>query len=151
MLHRIERPTGIKKNKKRLGKGEGSGFGKQAGKGHKGRKARSGGTVPRYFEGGQMPISRRIPKRGFKNAFRKEFRIVNLCQLIDLKVDIIDIQVLEANAIIRSQGRYKGMPVKILAEGATEFNKKLNVKANAFSSNAKEQIEKNGGTAEVVS
>jgi len=150
MLHQMERPAGIKKNKKRLGKGQGTGQGHQAGKGHKGTKARSGGKVPRYFEGGQMPIQRRLPKRGFKNMFSKEFRIVNLYQLGDLTVDTIDIQLMEEQSIIRSQGRYKNMPVKILAEGATDFTKKLNIKANAFSSAAKEIIEKNGGKAEVI-
>jgi len=150
MLHQIVRPDGIKKGKKRLGKGHGTGQGHQAGKGHKGTKARSGGRVPRYFEGGQMPLQRRLPKRGFKNIFSKEFRIVNLFQLKDLTIDIIDIQIMEEQSIIRSQGRYKNMPVKILAEGAADFNKKLIIKANAFSSLAKEIIEKNGGSAEVI-
>ena len=150
MLHQMERPEGIKKNKKRLGKGQGTGQGHQAGKGHKGTKARSGGKVPRYFEGGQMPIQRRLPKRGFKNMFSKEFRIVNLYQLNELTVDTIDVQIMEEQSIIRSQGRYKSMPVKILADGATDFNKKLNIKANAFSSAAKEIIERNGGKAEVI-
>ena len=150
MLHRIERPLGLKKNKKRLGKGEGTGQGKQAGKGHKGRKARSGGTTPRYFEGGQMPIYRRLPKRGFNNIFRKEFRIVNLCQLINIETDTIDIQLLEDKSIIRSQGKYKSMPVKVLADRSEEFNKKFTIKANAFSDSAKEIIENNGGKAEVI-
>jgi large subunit ribosomal protein L15 len=150
MLHEITRPDGIKKGKKRLGKGEGTGQGHQAGKGHKGHKARSGGQTPRYFEGGQMPIYRRLPKRGFKNPFKKEFRIVNLYQLKDLDIDTIDVQVMESRAIIRSQGQYKGQPVKILAEGADDFSKKITVKANAFSASAKQIIEKNGGKAEVI-
>jgi len=150
MLHQIKRPDGIKKGKKRLGKGEGTGQGHQAGKGHKGKKARSGGKVPRGFEGGQMPIYRRLPKRGFKNIFKKEFRIVNLYQIVEMTVDTIDVAVLEENAIIRSQGRYKSMPVKILADGATEFTKKVTIKANAFSETAKQIIEKNGGKAEVI-
>ncbi|MCK9328482.1 MAG: 50S ribosomal protein L15 [Candidatus Cloacimonetes bacterium] len=150
MLHQMERPEGIKKNKKRLGKGQGTGQGHQAGKGHKGHKARSGGKTPRYFEGGQMPIQRRLPKRGFTNIFRKEYRIVNLYQLLELDMETIDINIMEEKAIIRSQGRYKNMPVKILADGAQEFSKKLEIKANAFSQTAKEIIEKNGGKAEVV-
>jgi large subunit ribosomal protein L15 len=150
MLHQMERPEGIKKNKKRLGKGQGTGQGHQAGKGHKGHKARSGGKTPRYFEGGQMPIQRRLPKRGFTNIFRKEYRIVNLYQLLELDMETIDINIMEEKAIIRSQGRYKNMPVKILADGAQEFSKKLEIKANAFSQSAKEIIEKNGGKAEVV-
>ena len=150
MLHEIKRPFGIKKNKKRLGKGEGTGQGKQAGKGHKGHKARSGGQTKRYFEGGQMPIYRRLPKRGFKNPFHKEFRIVNLYQLADLDIQTIDIKCLEDKAIIRSQGRYKDMAVKILADGSQEFNKKIHVVANAFSQTAKKIIEDNGGKAEVI-
>ena len=150
MLNNITRPQGLKKGKKRLGKGEGSGFGHQAGRGHKGKKARAGGNTPRYFEGGQMPIYRRLPKRGFKNPFHKEFRIVNLCQLNDIDVDVIDIKVLEEKAIIRSQGRYKNMPVKILADGGDEFTKKIKIAANAFSKSAKDLVEKNGGTAEVI-
>jgi len=150
MLDNMERPQGLKKNKKRLGKGQGTGQGHQAGKGHKGHKARSGGKTPRYFEGGQMPIYRRLPKRGFKNMFKKEYRIVNLYQLGNIEKDTIDIQTLEEMAIIRSQGSYKGMPVKILADGAGDFTKKIHIKANAFSSNARELIEKNGGKAEVV-
>ena len=150
MLNKLQRPLGLKKGSKRLGKGEGSGFGKQSGKGHKGRKARSGGQTPRYFEGGQMPIYRRLPKRGFKNPFRIEYRIVNLEQLIELETDNIDIKVLEDNAIIRSQGYYKEMPVKILANGKEEFNKKLFVKAHAFSKAAKETLEARGGKAEVI-
>jgi len=150
MLHQLKRPIGIKKNKKRLGKGQGTGQGHQAGKGHKGHKARSGGSTPRYFEGGQMPIYRRLPKRGFKNIFKKEFRIVNLYQLEKVEAELIDIQTLEDMAIIRSQGSYKNMPVKILADGAKEFTKRFHIKANAFSSTAKALIEKNGGKAEVV-
>jgi len=150
MLHNLQRPAGLKKNVKRLGKGPGSGQGKQAGKGHKGKKARSGGNTPRYFEGGQMPIYRRLPKRGFKNPFKKEFRIVNLHQLIALNETTIDIAVLEEKAIIRSQGYYKGMPVKILADRGTELTKAITIKANAFSAAAKEIIEKNGGKVEVV-
>ena len=150
MLHNMERPFGIKKNKKRLGKGQGTGQGHQAGKGHKGHKARSGGSTPRYFEGGQMPIYRRLPKRGFNNIFKKEFRIVNLYQLAGLDVDIIDVQVLEEKAIIRSQGNYKNLPVKILADGADGFSKKIHLKANAFSAKSIEIIEKNGGKAEVI-
>jgi large subunit ribosomal protein L15 len=93
-LNNIERPQNIK-NKKRLGKGEGSGFGKQAGKGHKGQKSRSGGNIPAWFEGGQMPLQRRVPKRGFTNIFRKEFRIVNLKALQKQEGTSFDIAKLE--------------------------------------------------------
>ena len=148
-LHNIERPQNIK-NKKRLGKGEGSGFGKQAGKGHKGQKSRSGGNIPAWFEGGQMPLQRRVPKRGFTNIFRKEFRIVNLKALQKLEGTNFDITKLEELNLIRKARANEKAPVKILADGAEEFNKKINIKANAFSKAAKEIIEKVGGKAEVV-
>ncbi len=148
-LHNIERPQNIK-NKKRLGKGEGSGFGKQAGKGHKGQKSRSGGNIPAWFEGGQMPLQRRVPKRGFTNIFRKEFRIVNLKALQRQEGTSFDIAKLEELNLIRKARAKEKAPVKILADGAEEFNKKVNVKANAFSKAAKEIIEKAGGKAEVV-
>lgn len=149
MLHQIERPN-IKKNKKRLGKGQGSGHGHQAGRGHKGTKARSGGKVSAAFEGGQMPLQRRLPKRGFKNLFRVEFRIINLNQLQELEQTTFDIQTLEELKLIRSEGQYKNLPVKILANGADDFNKSISIKVNAFSQKAKEVIEKHGGKAEVV-
>ncbi len=148
-LHNIERPKNIK-NKKRLGKGEGSGFGKQAGKGHKGQKSRSGGKIPAWFEGGQMPLQRRVPKRGFTNIFRKEFRIVNLRVLQTQEDKSFDIAKLEKLNLIRKARANEKAPVKILADGAEEFNKKINIKANAFSKAAKEIIEKAGGKAEVV-
>lgn len=148
-LHNIERPQNIK-NKKRLGKGEGSGFGKQAGKGHKGQKSRSGGNIPAWFEGGQMPLQRRVPKRGFTNIFRKEFRIVNLKALQRQEGTSFDIAKLEELNLIRKARAKEKAPVKILADGAEEFNKKVNIKANAFSKTAKEIIEKAGGKAEVV-
>lgn len=148
-LHNIERPRNIK-NKKRLGKGEGSGFGKQAGKGHKGQKSRSGGNIPAWFEGGQMPLQRRVPKRGFTNIFRKEFRIVNLKVLQKQEGTSFDIEKLEELNLIRKTRANEKAPVKILANGAEEFNKKINIKANAFSKTAKKIIEKAGGKAEVV-
>lgn len=148
-LNNIERPQNIK-NKKRLGKGEGSGFGKQAGKGHKGQKSRSGGKIPAWFEGGQMPLQRRVPKRGFTNIFRKEFRIVNLKALQKQENTSFDIAKLEKLNLIRKARANEKAPVKILADGVEEFNKKVNIKANAFSKAAKEIIEKAGGKAEVV-
>ena len=148
-LNNIERPQNIK-DKKRLGKGEGSGFGKQAGKGHKGQKSRSGGKIPAWFEGGQMPLQRRVPKRGFTNIFRKEFRIVNLKALQKQEDTSFNIAKLEKLNLIRKARANEKAPVKILADGAEEFNKKVNIKANAFSKAAKEIIEKAGGKAEVV-
>ncbi len=99
-LHKIERPKNIK-NKKRLGKGHGTGQGKTAGKGHKGQKSRSGGSIPAWFEGGQMPLQRRLPKRGFTNIFKKQFRIVNLGKLAELEDTEFDIAKLESMNLIR--------------------------------------------------
>lgn len=148
-LYNFNRPN-IKKHKKRLGKGQASGQGGTAGKGHKGQKSRSGGSIPAWFEGGQMPLQRRIPKRGFTNIFRVEYRIVNLNQLQKLNESEIDIEKLEKLNIIRNSKKYKKLPVKILAREADKFNKKLIVKANAFSKTAKETIEKFDGKAEVI-
>ena len=148
-LHNIERPN-IKKDKKRLGKGHGTGWGKTAGRGHKGQKSRSGGNIPAWFEGGQMPLQRRVPKRGFTNIFKKQFRIVNLETLQKLDEVEFDIQKMEALNLIRKAKANESAPVKILAAGGDEFNKKLTIKANAFSKTAKELIEKSGGTAEVI-
>lgn len=148
-LHNIERPS-IKKNKKRLGKGEGSGHGKQAGKGHKGQKSRSGGNVPAWFEGGQMPLQRRLPKRGFTNIHRKQFRIVNLGKLQQFDETEYDIAKLEEMNLIRKPKANEDAPVKILAKDVENFDKKLIIKVNAFSKTAKDIIEKLGGSAEVI-
>ncbi len=148
-LHDISRPD-IKKGKKRLGKGHGSGQGKQAGKGHKGQKARSGGNVVPWFEGGQMPIFRRLPKRGFTNIFRQEYRIINLERLADLSETEYDIKKLETMGLIGKSSSNENAPVKVLASGSAEFKKAITIKVNAFSKKAKEIIESNGGKAEVV-
>lgn len=148
-LHNIERPA-IKKGKKRLGKGHGTGTGKTAGKGHKGQKSRSGGNIPAWFEGGQMPLQRRLPKRGFKNINRIEFRVINLGRLMEVDAVDFDIAILEEMNLIPKAGKNKKSPVKILADGTENFDKKLNIKANAFSKAAKELIEKLGGNAEVI-
>ncbi len=148
-LSNLGRPAG-RKNKKRLGKGHGSGWGTQAGRGHKGKKARSGGNVPAYFEGGQMPIYRRLPKRGFKNIFRVDYRILNLDRLHEIEETEFDIAKLELLGLIPSKGQKAKAPVKILAGTTEEFTKVVNIKANAFSKQAVAIIEKNGGKAEVV-
>jgi len=148
-LHNIEHPK-TKKYKKRLGKGHGTGFGKTSGKGHKGQKSRSGGNIPAWFEGGQMPLQRRLPKRGFTNIFKKQFRIVNLDKLQNLDGSIFDIKKLEKLNLIRKARANEKAPVKILAKNTENFNKKITVKANAFSKTAKEIIEKFGGVAEVI-
>ncbi len=148
-LHNLGKPAG-RKAKKRLGKGQGSGWGHQAGRGHKGRKARSGGTVPAWFEGGQMPMQRRLPKRGFKNIFRVGYRVLNLSRLIGLDEVEFDIAKLEKMGLIPSKGQKGKAPVKVLASLTEEFSIKVNITANAFSKRAKEIIEANGGKAEVV-
>ena len=148
-LHNLGKPAG-RKAKKRLGKGQGSGWGHQAGRGHKGRKARSGGTVPAWFEGGQMPMQRRLPKRGFKNIFRVGYRVLNLSRLIGLEEVEFDIAKLEMMGLVPSKGQKGKAPVKVLASLTEEFNQKVTIKANAFSKRAKEIIEAAGGKAEVV-
>jgi large subunit ribosomal protein L15 len=148
-LHKIERPK-INKNKKRLGKGHGTGQGKTSGKGHKGQKSRSGGKIPAWFEGGQMPLQRRLPKRGFTNIFKKKFRIVNLGKLVNFEETEFDIVKLEKLNLVRKLRANEKAPVKILAKDIDGFDKKLIIKANAFSKTAKEIIEKFGGKAEVI-
>ncbi len=148
-LYNMVRPK-IKKHKKRLGKGDATGQGGTAGKGHKGQKSRSGGNILAWFEGGQMPLQRRLPKRGFKNIFKKQYRLVNLNQLQQLDLEEVTVETLEKLDIIRSSKKYKKYPVKILAREAEKFNKKMVIKANAFSKTAKEVIEKFGGKAEVI-
>jgi large subunit ribosomal protein L15 len=128
----------------RRGRGHGSGNGKTAGKGHKGQKARSGAPRP-GFEGGQMPLFRRLPKRGFKNINSKKIEAINVSSLECFDNDsVVDIQALKDKGIIKHE--YDG--VKILGNG--EFTKKLTVKVNAYSASAKEKIEALGGTAEVI-
>jgi len=144
-LHELSPAAGSVKDVKRIGRGHGSGNGKTAGKGHKGQNARSGGGVRPGFEGGQMPLTRRIPKRGFNNIFAKTYSTVNVSQL-DKFVDgtVVDAELLKAGGIIKKVND----GVKILGNG--ELTKNLTVKANAFSASAKEKIEKAGGKAEVM-
>jgi len=148
-LHNIERPS-IKNHKKRLGKGQGSGTGKTSGRGHKGQKSRSGGSIPAWFEGGQMPYQRRVPKRGFTNIFKLQVRVVNLGDLLEIEETEFDIAKLEELNLIRKARAKEKAPVKILANETENFDKKVTIKANAFSKTAKEIIEKLGGKAEVV-
>jgi len=144
-LNELYPAAGSRFEPKRKGRGIGSGNGKTAGKGHKGQKARSGGGVRPGFEGGQMPLSRRIPKRGFINIFAKEYVGVNVSALE--KFDngaVVDSNALLEKRIIRKTGD----GLKILGNG--NLTKKLTVKATAFSESAKQKIEAAGGTAEVV-
>jgi large subunit ribosomal protein L15 len=144
-LSNLSPAKGAVKNRKRLGRGTGSGLGKTAGRGHKGAGQRAGANTKPGFEGGQMPLQRRLPKYGFSNPFRVEYSIVNLADLeqqFDAGAEI-DPQVLLAKRMVR-----KGKPVKILARG--ELTKNLSVKAHAFSEKAKSGIAAAGGSAEVI-
>ena len=133
--------------KKRLGRGIGSGLGKTSGKGHKGQWARSGGGVRPGFEGGQMPLIRRIPKRGFNNHFKKVYSIVNLSVLEGLEANsVVDMQMLGEKGLIKVLKGSIGL--KVLGNGS--LTKALTVKAASFSASAKEAIEKAGGTAEQI-
>jgi len=134
---------GSTKNRKRVGRGPGSGLGRTSGRGEKGAQARSGFKRRPWFEGGQMALARRLPKRGFTNLFRKEFQIVNLEAIEKLGLDTVDAQILADNGLVRSPLK----PIKILADG--ELKLKVTVTASAFSESAKEQIEQAGGTATV--
>ncbi len=135
----------IVRKRKRVGRGDASGWGTTAGRGNKGEKSRSGGAKAQYFEGGQTPIIRRLPKRGFTNIFRVEYEVVNLSRLNDIcqEGDVVDVVYLNEKGVIK-----RGKPVKILGDG--EISKKLTVKAHAFSKSAKEKIEKVGGSIEVL-
>ncbi|MBE6835748.1 MAG: 50S ribosomal protein L15 [Ruminococcaceae bacterium] len=145
-LHELSPAEGSKKAVKRIGRGPASGQGKTAGKGHKGQKARAGGGMRPGFEGGQMPLQRRLPKRGFNNIFAKEIAIVNVAAL-DKKFEdgaTVDIEALKAAGLIKKE--LDG--VKVLGNG--EITKKLTVQVNAFSDSAKAKIEAAGGKAEVI-
>ncbi|MBR1811547.1 MAG: 50S ribosomal protein L15 [Clostridia bacterium] len=145
-LHELAPAAGSKKDVKRVGRGPASGQGKTAGKGHKGQKARAGRGPRPGFEGGQMPLQRRVPKRGFNNIFAKEIAIVNLA---DLDARFADGDVVDVAALIEAGLVKKELDgVKVLGNG--ELTKKLTVKVNAFSASAKEKIEAAGGTAEVI-
>lgn len=145
-LHALSPAEGSTHGSKRVGRGHGSGWGKTAGKGHKGQNARSGGGVRPGFEGGQMPLQRRLPKRGFVNIYRTVYTNVNLAQLEAKFEDgaVVDAEALKAAGLIKKAND----GIKVLGDG--ELTKKLTVKAAAFSKSAKEQIEKIGGKTEVI-
>lgn len=144
-LNQLTAVPGATKEARRVGRGHGSGQGKTSGKGHKGQKARSGGGVRAGFEGGQMPLARRIPKRGFNNIFKKEYVAINVGTLNKFE----DGASVDAAALIEAGIIKKSCDgVKILSNG--ELKKKLTVKATAFSEAAKAKIEAAGGKAEVI-
>ena len=140
-LNSISPIIGSTKTRKRVGRGHGSGLGKSAGRGDKGAGQRSGFKRRAWFEGGQMPLARRLPMRGFKNIFKKEFQIVNIDNIVALGLKEVNAQTLLDNGLIRSALK----PVKILGNG--EIKSKINFTATVFSKSAKEKIEKAGGTA----
>ena len=144
-LHELSPAEGSTKESKRIGRGHGSGQGKTAGKGHKGQNARSGGGVRPGFEGGQMPLTRRLPKRGFNNIFATKYAAINVS---DLNV-FEDGAVVDEAAIVAAGLVKKTLDgIKILGNG--ELEKKLTVNAKAFSASAKQKIEAAGGKAEVM-
>ena len=146
-LSNLKPAEGSKHSKKRVGRGQGSGQGVQAGRGHKGAKSRSGFTFKRGFEGGQMPLHRRIPKRGFHNIFRTEYAVVNLDALAERfeAGTVVTPELLRERGIISSSRR----PIKVLARG--DIAKRLTVHAHKFSGKAAEKIAAAGGSTEVLS
>lgn len=144
-LHELQPAEGSTKARKRVGRGTGSGLGKTSAKGHKGQKARSG-SKKNGFEGGQMPLARRLPKRGFTNVFAKEYTVINISDLERLENDtVVTIELLKAERII---SKIEKDGLKVLGRG--ELTKKLTVKAAKFTESAKQAIEAVGGTAEVI-
>lgn len=144
-LHDLAPVEGSTKTARRVGRGHASGWGKTAGKGHKGQNARSGGGVKPGFEGGQTKLARRIPKRGFNNIFAAKYTAINVSDL-EKFVDgtVVDTELLVAAGIVKNEGN----GIKVLGNG--ELTKKLTVKAAAYSASAKEKIEKAGGEAQVI-
>ena len=144
-LHELSPAQGATKASRRIGRGHGSGWGKTAGKGHKGQKARSGGSIRPGFEGGQMPLQRRIPKRGFNNIFAKKIVAINVSALEAFEDGAeVTAQALIEKGIVKDE--FDG--IKILANG--NLTKKLTVKVAAYSESAKQKIEAAGGKAEVI-
>ena len=144
-LQELRPAEGSTQSVKRVGRGTGSGLGKTSGKGHKGQKARSG-SKKNGFEGGQMPLARRLPKRGFTNIFAKEYTVVNVGELEKLENGTtVTAELLKKQGII---SKIEKDGLKVLGRG--ELTKKLTVRASAFSASAKEKIEKAGGKAEVI-
>ena len=135
---------GSVKGRKRVGRGHGSGLGKSSGRGDKGAGQRSGFKRRPWFEGGQMSLARRLPKKGFTNIFKKEFQIINIYSIEKLDEEIITASVLKERGLVKSLF----IPIKILGEGV--INKKIIIEANSFSVSAKKAIEKAGGTCKVL-
>ncbi len=142
-LSTIRAPKRANENKKRVGRGLGSGMGKTSTRGHKGQRSRSGSRMMRGFEGGQMPLHRRLPKRGFTNIFREEYAVVNVGALAELGETTITPEVLRKNRLVKKTQR-----IKVLGDG--ELKAALTVQAHKFSKSAQEKITQAGGKAEVL-
>jgi len=144
-LNELSPAKGSRKNKRRVGRGHGSGRGKTSGRGHKGQKSRSGGSIPAWFEGGQLPLARRLPIKGFTNPTRREYEVINVSDLERSGLEgEVTIAVLRAAGIVTRSKK----PVKVLGMG--EVTRALNLKVNAVSAKAREKIEAAGGTIELI-
>jgi len=143
-LDNLSPAPGSNRPRKRIGRGHGSGSGKTSGKGHKGQKSRTGVSIPAWFEGGQMPLYRRVPKRGFKSLKPKRYQVVNLSALADLEESEIGPEELKGHGLIGSTRKR----VKILGDGAA--GRAITVRAHAFSASARASIESDGGTVELI-
>jgi large subunit ribosomal protein L15 len=144
-LSNLRRPEGAHRSKKRLGRGPGSGTGKTSGKGHKGQKARAGGGIPAWFEGGQMPLLRRLPKRGFKSRKKNDFETVNVQDLARIEEETITPAILHEHGLI-DLGR--GLPVKLLGKG--DVGRKVTIQVDAVTAGARKKIEDAGGAVELL-
>jgi len=142
-LSNLRAPKKANSNKKRVGRGMGSGMGKTSTRGHKGQRSRSGSRMMRGFEGGQMPLHRRLPKRGFTNIFKTEYTILNLDRIAEIGEAEVTL-----DALVKAGLAKDGALIKILGDG--ELKKKINVQAHKFSKSAQEKITKAGGKAEVI-
>lgn len=142
-IHELKAASGSRKKPKRVGRGVGSGHGKTSCRGHKGQKARSGAGKGAGFEGGQMPLQRRLPKRGFTNIFSSGYETINLKDIERLGLDIVTPEVLAEKGLIKARD-----PLKVLGDG--DLKRAVTVKANAFSASAMKKIQDAGGSAEVV-
>ena len=142
-LSNLRAPKKANSNKKRVGRGMGSGMGKTSTRGHKGQRSRSGSRMMRGFEGGQMPLHRRLPKRGFTNIFRTEYTILNLDRIAELGEAEVTLE-----SLVKAGLAKDGALVKVLGDG--DLKKKVNVQAHKFSKSAQEKITKAGGKAEVI-
>ncbi len=148
-LHELKAPATNRKNRKRVGRGQGSGTGEQSGRGHNGQKSRSGGKVKAGFEGGQMPLQRRLPKFGFKNRFRTEYQALNIETLLKyIEAGRLSDAVTHAD-LVSSGIMHKNSLVKLL--GAGDIDKKISIEVHACSKSAKEKIESAGGSVTIIS